>query len=136
MKTRISSSIPTMLVLAFLTLGAIQAQAIIIICQPVGITLGQTARVTAANTGNRAITVSGTFVDSEGNLLGRFDRQVIHPGRMMSFDLNADDFVREGNRIQIRIDLSADRSRGLVSCAEVFENDTGKTTVFIGNPDI
>ena len=53
----------------------------------------------------------------------------------MSFDLNADDIVREGERIQIRIVITADRSRGLLTSTEVFENDTGKTTVFIGNPN-
>ena len=133
MKTRTSLILST-LTLAFLTLGAMQAQAIIVICQPVGITLGQTARLTAANTGNRDVIVSGTFVDSDGNVLGRFDRQVIQPGKMMSFDLNGDNIVREGNRLQIRIDLSADSSRGLVSSAEVFDNDSGKTTVFVWNP--
>jgi len=133
MKTRTSLILST-LTLAFLTLGAMQAQAIIVICQPGGITLGQTARLTAANTGNRDVIVSGTFVDSDGNVLGRFDRQVIQPGKMMSFDLNGDNIVREGNRLQIRIDLSADNSRGLVSSAEVFDNDSGKTTVFVWNP--
>ena len=133
MKTR-TSLILSMLIVAFLILGTMQAQAIIVICQPVGITVGQTARLTAANTRNRDIIVSGTFVDSEGNVLGRFDRQVIQPGKMMSFDLNGDNIVRQGNRIQIRIDLSADSSTGLVSSAEVFENDTGKTTIFIWNP--
>ena len=133
MKKR-TSLILSMFIVAFLILGTMQAQAIIVICQPVGITLGQTARLTAANTRNRDIIVSGTFVDSEGNVLGRFDRQVIQPGKMMSFDLNGDNIVRQGNRIQIRIDLSADSSTGLVSSAEVFENDTGKTTVFIWNP--
>jgi hypothetical protein len=133
MKTRTSLILSTF-ILGFLILGTMQAQAIIVICQPVGVTLGQTARLTAANTRNRDIIVSGTFVDSEGNVLGRFDRQVIQPGKMMSFDLNGDNIVRQGNRIQIRIDLSADSSTGLVSSAEVFENDTGKTTVFIWNP--
>jgi hypothetical protein len=133
MKTRTSLILSTFIV-AFLIFGTTQAKAIIVICQPVGITLGQTARLTAANTRNRDIIVSGTFVDSEGNVLGRFDRQVIQPGKMMSFDLNGDNIVRQGNRMQIRIDLSADSSTGLVSSAEVFENDTGKTTVFIWNP--
>jgi len=129
MKTRTSLILSTF-ILGFLILGTMQAQAIIVICQPVG----QTARLTAANTRNRDIIVSGMFVDSEGNVLGRFDRQVIHPGKMMSFDLNGDNIVRQGNRIEIRIDLSADSSTGLASSAEVFENDTGKTTVLIWNP--
>ena len=126
----------SVLILAFVTLAAMQVQAIIIYDHPVGITFGQTARMTAANTGARAITIIGvTFLDSEGNVLGQFPTETIEPGKMISFDLNADDIVRENSRIQIRIVLSADTSRGLVTSTEVFENDTGKTTVFIGNPD-
>ena len=55
---------------------------------------------------------------------------------MMSFDLNADDVVREGERIQIRVVISGDRLRGLLTSTEVFENDTGKTTVFLGDPGL
>ena len=134
MKTRTSLILSTF-ILAFLTLGAMQAQAFVVNWRPVGITLGQTARVTAANTGTRAIIVSGTFLDSEGNVLGQFDRQVIEPGKMMSFDLNADDIVRESNRIQIKLVLSTDASKGPVSSIEVFENDSGKTTVFVQDPE-
>jgi len=134
MKTRTSLILSTF-ILAFLTLGAMQAQAFVVDWRPVGITFGQTARVTAANTGTRAIIVSGTFLDSEGNVLGQFDRQVIEPGKMMSFDLNGDDIVRESNRIQIRLVLSGDSSKGPVSSIEVFENDSGKTTVFVQDPE-
>ena len=66
-----------------------------------------------------------------GHFGDTLDRQVIDPGKMMSFDLNADDIIRESNRIEIRGQLTADTSRGLLISAEVFENDTGKTTVFI-----
>jgi hypothetical protein len=112
------------------------AQANVDIYSPVGITFGQTVRGTAANTGTRAIIVDWTVLDSEGAVLGQLDRQVIEPGKMMSFDLNADDIVRESNRIQIRVVISGDTSRGLLTSIEVFENATGKTTVFIGDPGI
>jgi hypothetical protein len=132
MKTRMNLSTLSVLILAFVTLGATQTQAIIIDWRPVGVTFGQTARVTAANTGRTAITITGvTFLDSEGNVLGRFPTETIQPGKMISFDLDADTIVREGERIQIRPILSADTSRGLVTSTEVFENDTGKTTVFV-----
>ena len=49
---------------------ATKAQAIVVIGRPVGITFGQTARVTAANTGTRAIVVDWTVLDSEGTVLG------------------------------------------------------------------
>ncbi len=123
------------ILLAFLALGATKAQAIEIYSHPVGITFGQTARVTAANTGTRAIVIDWTVLDSEGAVLGQLVRQVIQPGKMMSFDLNADDIVRENNRIQIRVVISGDTLRGLLTSTEVFENDTGKTTVFLGGPD-
>lgn len=125
-------STPSVLILAFVTLVATQAQAIIIDYRPVGITFGQTARLTAANTGRAAITITDvTFLDAEGNVLEAFPTETIQPGKMISFDLNADDLVRENSRIQIRIVLSADTSRALVTSTEVFENDTGKTTVFV-----
>jgi len=132
MKTR--STFLSTLMLAFLTLSVTKAQAIIIYDHPVGITFGQTARVTAANTGTRAITINGSFLDSEGTVLGQFERQVIEPGKMIFFDLNADDIVRENNRIQIRVVITADSSRGLLTSIEVFDNDTGKTTVFLTPP--
>ena len=123
------------LLLAFLALGATKAQAFIDIYRPVGITFGQTVRTTAANTGTRAIIVNWTILDSAGAVLGRLDGQMIEPGKMMSFDLNADDIIRESNRIEIRVVLSGDSLRGLLASTEVFENATGKTTVFLGGPD-
>src|SRR5439155_2002426 len=133
MKPRTTSSKLILLLLIGLALSATTAQAIVIEgSRPVGITFGQTARVTAANTGTTAIVISGgKFLDSDGNILAEFASQVIDPGKMMSFDLNADDIIRESNRIEIRGQLTADTSRGLLISAEVFENDTGKTTVFI-----
>ena len=137
MKTRTTSSMLIALLLAFLALGITKAQALVVIGgRPVGITFGQTARVTAANTGTRAIIVDWTVLDSEGAVLGQLVRQVIQPGKMMSFDLNADDIVRENSRIQIRVVVSGDTLRGLLASTEVFENDTGKTTVFIGDPGL
>jgi hypothetical protein len=105
---------------------------------PVGITLGQTARVTAANIGTRPITITGvTFLDSEGAVLAQIQRQVIDPEKMMSFDLNADDIIREGNRIQIRVVIEGPQPHldNALSGLEVFNNADGKTTVFLGGPD-
>src|SRR5437867_5441695 len=101
MKARTTPSVLIAILLAFLALGVTKAQAIIVVDgRPVGITFGQTARVTAANTGTTAIiVVGGKFLDSDGNVLVEFERQTIEPGEMMSFDLNADDIIRESNRI-------------------------------------
>ena len=137
MKTRTTPSILVAILLAFLALGVTKAQALVVIGgRPVGITFGQTARVTAANTRTRAIIVDWTVLDSNGAVLGQLVRQVIEPGKMMSFDLNADAILREGDRIQIRVVISGDTLRGLLTSTEVFENDTGKTTVFIGDPGL
>jgi len=137
MKTRNTPSMLIAILLAFLALGATKAQAIVVVDgRPVGITFGQTARVTAANTGTRAITISCKFLDSDGNVLAEFDGGFIEPGNMIAFDLNADDIIRESNRIQIRVVISADTLRGLLRSTEVFENATGKTTVFIIDPGV
>ena len=139
MKTRTTSSMLIAILLAFLALGATKAQANIDIYRPVGITFGQTARVTVANTGTTSFIIGGgKFLDSDGNVLAEFARQVIEPGEMMSFDLNADDIVRESNRIQIRVVIEGPvpHLRDVRLSLEVFNNADGKTTVFIGDPGI
>src|SRR5213593_1426158 len=135
MKTRTTAPMLIAILLAFLALGATKAQAFIIYGRPVGITFGQTARVTAANTGTTAIVVvGGKFLDSDGNVLAEF-RGTVEPGEMMSFDLNADDIIRESNRIQIRVVIQAPHLRNVRFSLEVFNNADGKTTVFLGGPD-
>src|SRR5205807_2023501 len=123
MKTRTTSSKLILLLVIGLALSATTAQAIVVVGgRPVGITFGQTARVTAANTGTTSFIIDAcSFFDSEGTLLAQFDRQVIDPGKMMSFDLNADDIIRESNRIEIRAVITAETSRGLLISTEVFE---------------
>ncbi len=137
MKTRNTSSMLIAILLAFLALGATKAQAIVWCQRPVGITFGQTARVTAANTGTTAIIIEGgKFFDSDGNVLAEF-RGTVEPGKMMSFDLNADDIIRESNRIQIRVVIEGPvpHFKSLLLSLEVFNNADGKTTVFLGGPD-
>src|SRR5947207_1960333 len=121
MKTRTTPSMLIAILLAFLALGATKAQAIIVNWRPVGITFGQTARVTAANTGTTAITIEGgKFLDSDGNVLAEFDGGFIEPGNMIAFDLNADDIIRENNRIQIRVVIQAPHLRNVRFSLEVF----------------
>ena len=136
MKIRTTSSKFILLLLIGLALSATTAQAIIDIYRPVGITFGQTARVTAANAGTTAIIIdSCKFLDSDGNVLAEFDGGIIDPGVMIAFDLNADDIIRENNRIQIRVVIQAPHLRDLRLSLEVFNNADGKTTVFLGGPD-
>jgi hypothetical protein len=137
MKKRTSLILST-LILAFLVLGAMQAQAFVVDWRPVGITFGQTARVNLSNTSDRAIIIiGGKFLDSDGNIVAEFGRQLIEPGKIMSFDLNADDIIRENNRIQIRsvIESPEPHLKGAMISVEVFNNADGKTTVFIVGPE-
>jgi hypothetical protein len=134
MKIRPNSRLFCLLIIALVTMGAMQAQAIIVICRPIGIVAGQTARVTAANTGTRAIIIDWRILDSNGAVLSRIERQIIEPGKMISLDFNADNVVREGQRIQIRVDVGSN-SKDIVSSLEIFDNATGKTTVALGGPD-
>ena len=136
-QTEIKKLRPSLALIAIFSLcAAASAQAGFNSFRPVGITFGQTARVTAANTGTRAIIIDYSVLDTEGAVLAQLVGQVIEPGKMTSFDLNADDVVREGERIQIRVVISGDNLRRLLTSTEVFENDTGKTTVFIGDPGL
>jgi hypothetical protein len=148
MKTRTTPSMLIALLLASLTLGVTNAQADRVplthhrggdAWPSIGVTGGQTARVTTANAGEREMSLTGVFLDPSNVVLGQFNF-VIQPGNMMSFDLNADDITRENNRIQIRVVIfpdthNRDDLRDLVTSFEVFENDTGKTTIVLGRND-
>jgi hypothetical protein len=139
MKTRTSLILSTFM-LAFLILGAMQAQAIIIYDHPVGITLGQTARLTFANIGEtRGFIINWRFIDADGVIVARSERPLTIPfGKMVSIDLDRDTLPRPEARVQIRAEvevLTSGNPDKLSISLEVFDNDSGKTTVFIGNPD-
>jgi hypothetical protein len=125
------------LLLALLTLGAsnvlsdrpplIPASHV----EPIGIALGQTARVNVLNLSDRAIMITAVkFLDEEGDLLAEFRERTIEPGKTISFDLNRDDLIREGNRIEIHpvIEIPERRLRDVAISGEVFNNADGKTT--------
>jgi len=139
MKTRTTPSMLIAILLAFLALGATKAQAFIIDgSRPVGITFGQTARVNILNTGDRAFIIDGgKFLDSDGNVIAEF-RGTIDPGKTMSFDLNGDTVPRTENRIEIHFVIEGPEPhlRNVRLSLEVFNNADGKTTVFIGDPNI
>ena len=134
MKTRTSLILSTF-TLAFLTLGAMQAQAIIIYDHPVGITLGQTARITFANIGEiRGFIVNWRFIDADGVIVARSERPLTIPfGKMVSVDLDRATLPQPDPRVQIRAEVEVltpgNPEKNLSSSFEVFDNDTGKTTV-------
>jgi hypothetical protein len=137
MKTRTTLSI-FVLVLASLTLGAMQAQAIIIInSRPVGITLGQSARLTFADIGEtRGFIVNWRFIDADGVTVVQSERPITVPfGKMISVDLDRDTLRRPDSRVQIRVEVEVltpgNPDKNLSTSLEVFNNDTGETTFFV-----
>src|SRR5262249_45290191 len=61
--------------------------------ETIGIASGQTARLNALNSsGDRGIIINWRFTDSQGRILAQSrEPQLIPPGQMRSFDLNADE---------------------------------------------
>lgn len=107
----------------------------------VGLSSGQTARLSALNSGEEiGLVIDWKFFDSLGRVLAQSpERQPIPPGQMKSFDLNADELnvMRDRfGRIQIRAvaqSVGDTNEQDLHVSLEVFDNATGKTTVLI-NP--
>jgi len=141
MKTRTTSSMLVAILLAFLALGVTKAQANVDIYRPVGITFGQTARLTFANIGEtRGFVVDWRFIDADGVIVARSERPLTIPfGKMVSVDLDRYTLPQPEARVQIRAEVEVltpgNPDKNLSTSLEVFDNDTGKTTVFIGNPD-
>jgi hypothetical protein len=107
----------------------------------VGLSSGQTARLSALNNGEETgIIIDWKFLDSQGRVLAQSpERQLIAPGQMGSFDLNADELNATRDRfgrIQIRAvaqSVGNQNDNELHVSLEVFDNATGKTTVLINS---
>jgi hypothetical protein len=105
-----------------------------------GVARGQIARINAVNIGNpdtRPIRIEMMFLDEMGVVVGR-DMKTIAPGEAAFFDVMFDP-NREETRVQLRAvvaGLGGPDTRNLRTTVEVFDADTGRNTVFIGNPDI
>jgi hypothetical protein len=104
-----------------------------------GLANGQIARINAAHVGNtneEPVPIEMLFLDSTGAVLAR-DTQTVMPGKAVSFDLPFSAFVTTENRIQLRaVVRSAAPSEGYESLrisVELFDEDTGKTAVFISS---
>ena len=113
----------------------------------VGIGLGQTARLNAVNLGGpdtQPCEVEMTFFDDEGDRLAERGIIIIG-GKSASLDLSADQLggpdTRPGQRFQLRgivkalggPDTKLRCEEIIVSTLEVFDNETGRTTVLL-NP--
>ncbi|HEX8077417.1 MAG TPA: hypothetical protein VF511_06345 [Chthoniobacterales bacterium] len=106
----------------------------------VGVSSGQTLRLNLFNRGDeRGIFVNWRFLDAEGALVAASERPIaVGLSKVVSIDLNRDAIPRAGNRHQLRAEVNAigdPNLRNLRVTLEVFDNATGKTTVFVDDPE-
>jgi hypothetical protein len=105
-----------------------------------GVATGQVARINAVNIGNpdtQPIRIEMIFLDEMGVVVGR-DMKTVRAGEAAFFDVMFDP-TREENRVELRavvVGLGGPDTRNLKTTVETFDAETGRTTIFIGNPDI
>ena len=128
----------TLLITVLLTLGAARVQADIlpgvsISFAPVGITMTQTARLNLVNIDvANGMLISWQFIDSNGLTLSQ-STVTLPLGKILSVD-----FRRQGGplraEVRTRVDILTPNvpSESLRRSLEVFNNDTGATTVCMG----
>ena len=140
-----------LLLAVLLTLGVPVAQAdihpgvsISIGFAPVGLTMDQTARLNLVNVGiPNGILIAWRFMDASGAVTGKPQEQLFLPfGKIVSVDFKrARDplpktdpagQLRAEVRVQIEILTPGVPSESLRRSLEVFNNDTGATTVCMG----
>jgi len=106
----------------------------------VGLARGQTARLNVVNIGDPNLEpceVQMVFYDSQGEALAR-DVQKLDPGVATFLDLGYSDVGDPTLRVQIRswVKVVVGDPNICLSSLEIFDDETGKTTVFVGNPNI
>jgi hypothetical protein len=138
MKSRNSLTKLTLLLAVLLTLGAAGAEADIlpgvrIRFAPVGITMDQTARLNLVNIGvPNGMLIHWRFIDANGLVIAQ-SVVTLPLNQIVSFD-----FKRQGGALRAEVRAQVDivdasiPSESLRRSLEVFNNDTGATTVFMG----
>jgi hypothetical protein len=131
----------TLLIAVLLTLGAARAQADIlpgvsIGFAPVGLTTDQTARLNFVNNGvPNGMLIHWRFIDANGLTLAQ-SAVTLPLGRIVSVDYrrpgDPPSQIRAEVRAQVDIVNPNVPSESLRRSLEVFNNDTGATTVFMG----
>lgn len=120
--------------------GARQAQALAdseMVLEPIGITSGQTARLSVLNSGEeKGLVVNWKFLDSAGRILARGpESHLIPAGQFRSFDVDGDELGAERDRfgrIQMRAVVTMlggpDTKGEHCISVEVIDSATGKTS--------
>jgi len=136
----------TLLFAALLTLSVARSQAdilpgVTISFAPVGLTMDQTARLNFVNNDvPNGMLINWRFIDASGVTLAQ-STVMLPLGKIVSVDFrrpgvplppNTLDLVRAEVRAHVQIVSAGIPSESLRRSLEVFNNDTGATTVFMG----
>ena len=136
----------TLLFAVLLTLSAARAQAdilpgVTISFAPVGLTMDQTARLNFVNNDvPNGMLINWRFIDASGVTLAQ-STVMLPLGKIVSVDFrrpgvplppNTPDLIRAEVRAQVQIVSAGIPSESLRRSLEVFNNDTGATTVCMG----
>jgi hypothetical protein len=138
----------TLLFVVLVSVGAAQAQADILPgvtlgFAPVGLTMDQTARLNLVNTGvPNGMLVNWRFIDAGGVTLAQ-STIILPMGKIVSVDYRRQgaplppktdpiELIRAEVRAQVEIVNPGVPSESLRRSLEVFNNDTGATTVCVG----
>lgn len=102
---------------------------------PVGITVGQTLRVTFLNVGRNPVEIIPCIFDGDGAHLKTGATMTLAPGQMRSFEISWSEAAggRTETRIQMRGAAHAHRSdaKHLVMAGEVVEDASGRSSLYV-----
>ena len=106
-----------------------------------GLARGQIARINAVHIGDpgiKPIELTMQFLNASGDTVAQ-NTKTVHPLQAISFDYEFPASL-EGNRQELRALVGAkgpaNPDKHLRITIEVFDADTGKNSVFVGNPEM
>ena len=118
---------------------------------PVAFAFGQTARVNIAQVGDPNLFLAGAacgiivnYFAADGSPLAPPFRGQVEPGKIVFVDLDRNSLPIRTNRVPFRVavrlisdpNFPPDPCSQIRASVEVYDNFTGRTMVFIGNPNI
>ena len=104
------------------------------VLSPVGITFGQTLRVSFLNVGGNPLEIVPCIFDGDGAHLKTGDRLTLAPGQMRFLDLSRSEIGgRSESSVEVRAGVHADKSalKNLMVAGEVIEDATGKSSLYV-----